>query len=69
MQRRHFELIAASIWRSQAASSISGTAPAKAAARKAIHLVATDIAASCAHENPNFDKARFMKACGFEFGY
>jgi hypothetical protein len=65
MQKRHFELVAASIHRSQMASNIGGTAAKKEAARRAIHLVATDIAVSFAHENPNFDKARFMAACGF----
>lgn len=64
-QKRHFELIAKSVWRSQAASSISGTAAKKAAAADAIRLVAIDLAASFRHENPNFDRARFMTACGF----
>jgi hypothetical protein len=65
MQKRHFELIAASIHRSLMASNISGTAAKKEASTRAIRLVATDVAASCAAVNPNFDKARFMAACGF----
>ena len=65
MQRRHFELIAASIARSRMASEISGTAAKKAAAVAAIRLVAIDLATSCAKENPAFDRDRFMKACGF----
>jgi len=64
MQRRHFELIAASIARSRQASSIGGTAAKKAAAANAIRLVAIDLSVSLAHENPNFDKERFLTACG-----
>lgn len=63
MQRRHFELIAASIARSRQASSIGGTAAKKAAAA-AIHLVAIDLAVSLAATNPAFDRARFLAACG-----
>lgn len=65
MQRRHFELIAGSIARSRMASDIGGTAAKKEAARRAIQLVAIDIAATMGKENPNFDRARFMTACGF----
>lgn len=65
MQKRHFEMVAASVNRSRMASSIKGSAAKKAAADDAIRLVAIDLAASFRHENPNFDRARFMTACGF----
>lgn len=38
----------------------------RTAALKGIKLVATDLAATLANDNPEFDKARFMKACGFD---
>jgi hypothetical protein len=66
MQRRHFELIAASIHRSRMAKSLIGNAKERNAAIDGIRLVATDLAASLAATNPDFDRARFMKACGLD---
>lgn len=64
MQKRHFELIAASISRSRMAKGLIGNAKQRQAAQDGIRLVAIDLAASFAAANPLFDKARFMKACG-----
>jgi hypothetical protein len=38
----------------------------KATADSAIRLVAIDIAATLAADNPSFDRARFLKACGVQ---
>lgn len=65
MHRKDFEMIASCVGRSRMASDIRGTTAKKEAARQAIHLVATDLAATLGHNFPNFDKARFMTACGF----
>lgn len=65
MTKKDYELIAASIWRSQAASSITGSTLVKAAKRQAILLVALDLAASLSQGNERFDKQRFLNACGF----
>jgi hypothetical protein len=66
MQRRHFELIAGSIARSRMAKGLIGNAKERNAALSGIRLVAIDIAATLAHDNPDFDRARFMKACGLD---
>jgi hypothetical protein len=50
LQRKHFEFIAATI---HAMSD-------KTSAEVAAHEFAT----ACARENPRFDRARFLKACG-----
>jgi hypothetical protein len=65
MTRKDYILIAASVNRSRMASGISGAAPIKAAKDSALHLGAIDLAASLKHDNPNFDRERFMVACGF----
>jgi hypothetical protein len=65
MERRHFELIAGCVARSRMAKSLIGNAKERNAALSGIRLVATDLAATLAHTNPNFDRARFMKACGY----
>lgn len=66
MERRHFELIAGSVSRSRMAKSLIGNTKERNAAIRGIRLVAIDLAASLAAENPNFDRARFMKACGLD---
>jgi hypothetical protein len=66
MERRHFELIAGCVSRSRMAKSLTGNAKERNAALSGIRLVATDLAATLANENPNFDRARFMKACGLD---
>lgn len=60
-------LIAAAVSRSRMAVSIGARKkPAQtAAAERAIHLVATDIAATIAAADSQFDRAGFMAACGF----
>lgn len=64
MERRHFELIAGSVSRSRMAKGLEGNAVKRTAALDGIRLVAIDLAATLANDNPNFDRARFMKACG-----
>ena len=67
MQRRHFELIAGAVSRSRMATDwLEKNQQKRNAGLKALRLVAGDLAATLAHENPGFDKARFMKACGFD---
>lgn len=64
MERRHFELIAGSVGRSLMAKGLIRNAKQRQAALDGIRLVAIDLAATMAAENANFDRARFMKACG-----
>jgi hypothetical protein len=47
------------------AKGLEGNAVKRNAALDGIRLVATDLAATLAHTNPDFDRARFMAACGF----
>lgn len=59
--RKHFETVASSISRTRMASTIGK----KQTPEQVLRLVATDLAATFAAENPRFDRERFMKACGF----
>ena len=61
------QLIAGALSRTRMASEIANRkAPTKcAAARGALNLAAIDIAATMAQENPAFDRAAFICACGF----
>ena len=54
MQRRHFELIA---------RTISEELPPNSEAQRLSALAFADMLAST---NPNFDRARFLRACGVE---
>lgn len=66
MQKRHFEMIAGCVARSRmAVEFIDRNAKRHDARLNGIRSVAIDLAATLGHDNPAFDKARFMKACGF----
>lgn len=58
MSKRHFEALARIIAANKTRKIVS--------AGVALRCVAMDIAAMCANENPQFDRDRFMAACGFE---
>lgn len=60
MTRKNFEAIAASVQdvREQCSDAPETT--------WAINEIASNLADTCAAENPNFDRERFMAACGVE---
>ena len=60
MTRKDYELIAAAIHRTGMASTIGK----KKTSEQTLRLAATDLAATLAHDNPRFDRARFLAACG-----
>jgi len=62
MTRKDYIAIAAAIHRTGMAINIGG----KKSAEYAHRLLAIDIAATMAQDNPRFDRARFLKACGIE---
>lgn len=62
MTRKDYVAIAAAIHRTGMAITIG---PRKSA-EYALKLAATDIAATMAQDNPRFDRARFLTACGIE---
>lgn len=62
MARKDYVAIAAAIHRTGMAVNIGG----KKSAEYALKLAATDIAATMANNNPRFDRARFLKACGVQ---
>ena len=62
MTRKDYVAIAAAIHRTGMAVNIGP----KKTAEYAIRLAATDIAATMAADNPRFDRARFLKACGVQ---
>lgn len=68
MSRKDYELIAAAIHRSRMAKEVdqrAKMAKLNAAAVEGVRLVAIDLAASLAADNPRFDRRRFLAACGF----
>jgi hypothetical protein len=62
MTRKDYVAIAAAIHRTGMAVTIGE----KKTAEYAIRLAAFDIAATMANDNPRFDRARFLKACGVQ---
>lgn len=62
MTRKDYVAIAASIHRTGMAVNIGK----RKTAEYALNLVAIDVAAQMAHDNPRFDRARFLKACGIQ---
>lgn len=57
VSKKHFEAIAAEL---HAARKLDSNPPA----RQAVERVAEGLANIFARENPRFDRARFLKACG-----
>jgi hypothetical protein len=67
MTRKDYELIASSIHRTvmvKTSRQLVGNAKAREVAEDALRLVAIDLAATLGNRNPNFDRARFLKAAG-----
>ncbi len=65
MSKKDYELIASAVWRSGAAMRIGRTRKDIAIGREQMQkLIAGDLAATLSHDNPRFDKDRFLKACG-----
>lgn len=60
MTRKHFEALAAMV-----RDLASTTADPTQAVDIAVRDHADTLAKFCATQNPNFDRARFLKACGF----
>jgi hypothetical protein len=65
MSRKDYELIAACIHRSRMVKSLERDNKHRLQAIDGIKLVAIDLASTFAADNPNFDRERFMAACGF----
>ena len=63
MQRRHFELIAETIKRARFAPNVS---PFQGISEKDHELIAREFSQSLHATNPNFNRARFLRACGVE---
>jgi len=65
MSKKDYAAIAAAIHRTGMALSIGRKAKAETLGNeRALRLVALDLAATLAADNPAFDKARFLAACG-----
>ena len=60
MTRKDYVAIAAAFHRTGMAVNIGK----RKTAEYAIRLAAIDVAATMAHDNPRFDRERFLKACG-----
>ena len=67
MTRRHFNAIAAIIRETIEAAPLESLTNDEAGGRRiAACAIARDLATVCASTNPNFDRARFLSACGVE---
>jgi len=64
MQRRHFEVIAEALRASISRFSNSPTGPWTM--REEGRRICEDMADALAGTNPNFNRARFLRACGVE---
>ena len=62
MTRKDYIAIAAAIHRTGMAVNIGK----KKSAEHAVRLAAIDLAATLAQDNPSFDRARFLAACGVQ---
>lgn len=66
MTKKDYQLIAGAIHRSlRAVEWVEGNKIKREVSRSMAHLIATDLAATLAHDNPRFDKDKFKEACGF----
>lgn len=71
MTRKDYELIAGAISRTRMASGILkkdtiANRTARDGALQGLKLLAIDLAATLAHDNPRFDVDRFLKAAGVD---
>jgi hypothetical protein len=66
MQRRHFELIAATVRSLQSIPGADESADYATGYDTARADIATQFANRLAGENPRFDRARFLAACGVQ---
>lgn len=68
MTRKHFKAIAAAIASARRDTfenpSVEASAAARIGASMAVSSIILELAAVCAAENPNFDRLRFIEACG-----
>jgi len=64
--KKDYIAIAAALHRSRMAKSLERNATKRAAAVDGVRLVAIDLSATLAADNPRFDRKRFLAACGVE---
>lgn len=67
MTRKHFEAIARDIRVSVAAADLVGRSPMEPGEdrKRTLYVVACDLAATFSTFNANFNRTRFLTACGF----
>lgn len=63
MTKKHFEAIAKILAETMSRETNDGSYPDETAIRT-ITFIANRIANVCESDNPNFDRARFLRACG-----
>lgn len=63
MTRKHFEALAKLIANAER-KLMRGDLIHDAAVTQTLDIIATDLADFCAAQNPRFDRARFLSACG-----
>ena len=64
MKKKHYELIASSIRRTDIVNMLDKNKLRRVAKRKALVLVANDLAGTFYGDDPKFDRDEFLKACG-----
>lgn len=66
MTKKYYEMIAGALWRSKPLAILN---PKIDAVRQSVYdMCVHNIADVCAADNPKFDRARFLKACGVAMG-
>jgi hypothetical protein len=65
MKIHEYNLVASALWRSGSAMQIRDKNKVKQQARaEMLRLITTDLCASFAHEDDNFDEKAFLAVCG-----
>lgn len=65
MTRKDFEMIAAAL-RDANSEEVGAFARCQGVNSKGVYRAAEYIADGCKADNPNFDRKRFLSACGFD---
>lgn len=66
MRKKDYELIAGAVYRTRMVATLDKDKVRRYAKGEALALLATDLTATLAHDNPKFDGQKFLTACGIK---
>lgn len=64
MTKKYYEIVAGAIARTRMVAELDKNAVRRQSKLQAIGLLTTDVTASLEHEDPKFDRKKFLKLCG-----